>query len=67
MSKEKNIEDVIKENAGNPKSAEVDGQRVEQHSLSELIKADAYLAKKKAARRTGCGVKFAKMEHSGSC
>lgn len=36
-SEEKIIEDAIRKNASEPKSAEVDGQKVEQHSLSEQI------------------------------
>lgn len=45
-----NLDDAIRQNAAGPKSAEVDGQKVEQHSLKDQIAADEYLAKKKAAR-----------------
>ena len=34
MSEETEISDAIRKNASGPKSAEVDGQKVEQHSLS---------------------------------
>ena len=34
MSEETEISDAIRKNASEPKSAEVDGQKVEQHSLS---------------------------------
>ena len=47
-------------------SAEVDGQRVEQHSLKEQIEADKYLASKDAVKRRGSGLKFSKMTHSGA-
>lgn len=61
-----NIEDAIKRNANGPKSAEVDGQRVEQHSLSDQIKADEYLAKKKVMQKGGTGLKVTLMHHSGA-
>jgi len=60
------LEKAILQNASGPKSAEVDGQKVEQHSLSDQIAADEYLAKKRAMRRKGCGLKFTKLEHSGA-
>ena len=60
------IEDAIRKNAAGPKSAEVDGQRVEQHSLKDQIEADKYLASKDAVKRRGSGLKFSKMTHSGA-
>ena len=59
------LEKEILQNASGPKSAEVDGQKVEQHSLSDQIAADEYLAKKKALRR-GNGLKITKLNHSGA-
>lgn len=61
-----NIEDAIKRNASGPKSAEVDGQKVEQHSLTDQIAADEYLAKKKVMRGRGTGLKITPMHHSGA-
>ena len=66
MSKEPNLEESILKNASGPKSAEVDGQKVEQHSIADQIAADEYLAKKRAMRRRGCGLKITKLEHSGA-
>lgn len=60
------MEQALIKNASAPKSAQVDGQRVEQHSLSELIQADRYLAGKKAAKCRKCGLKFTKMSHPGA-
>lgn len=60
------LEKVIQQNASGPKSAEVDGQKMEQHSLSDQIAADEYLSKKRAMRRKGCGLKITKLEHSGA-
>ena len=59
------LEKAILQNASGPKSAEVDGQKVEQHSLSDQIAADEYLAKKKALRN-GSGLKITKLNHSGA-
>ena len=61
-----NLEDAIRKNASGPKVAQVDGQRVEQHSLSDVIKADSYLASKKAAKSRNNGLKLTKMSHSGA-
>ena len=60
------LDDAIRRAAGGPKSAEADGQRVEQHSLSDLVKADRYLASKEAAKSQGGGIRFRKMIHSGA-
>ena len=48
MPEETTLEEAIRRNASGPKSAEVDGQKVEQHSLADQIAADEYLASKKA-------------------
>lgn len=61
---EDNDEKLIK-NANSPKSAEVDGQRLEQHSLKDQIEADRYVNSKKALHK-GVGIKIAKMNAGGS-
>lgn len=66
MSEHEKITETIIKNANGPKSAEVDGQRVEQHTLTEQIAADKYLASKDAVKRRGSGLKFSKMTHSGA-
>ena len=66
MPEETQIEDAIKQNASGPKSAEVDGQKVEQHSLPDQIAADEYLASKKAVKSRTSGLKFSKLCHSGA-
>ena len=66
MAEETKIEDAIRQNAAGPKSAEVDGQKVEQHSLPDQIEADKYLASKKAMKSRNHGLKFSKMSHSGA-
>ena len=66
MTEQERIAETIAKNAAGPKSAEVDGQRVEQHTLTEQIAADKYLASKDAVKRRGSGLKFSKMTHSGA-
>ena len=63
---QENLEEKIRQNATGPKSVDIDGQKVEQHSIADQIAADEYLAKKRAMRRKGCGLKFTKLEHSGA-
>ena len=60
------LDEAIRRAASGPKSAEADGQRVEQHSLSDLVKADRYLASKEAAKSRGGGLRMRKMVHSGA-
>jgi hypothetical protein len=66
MTEHEKVTETIVKNATGPKSAEVDGQRVEQHTLTEQIAADKYLASKDAVKRRGSGLKFSKMTHSGA-
>ena len=66
MTEHEKITETIVKNAPGPKSAEVDGQRVEQHTLTEQIAADKYLASKDAVKRRGSGLEFSKMTHSGA-
>ena len=66
MTKSETIEESIRKNAAGPKSAEVDGQKVEQHSLRDQIAADEYLASKKAVKSRNRGLKITKLSHSGA-
>lgn len=43
------IAEAIEENAKGPKSVFVDGERVEQHSITDQIKADQYVNAQEAA------------------
>jgi len=60
------LENRIVENASGPKSAEIDGQKVEQHSLPDQIAADEYLASKSALKSRSRGLKFNKLQPSGA-
>ena len=66
MAEDSRISDAIRKNAAGPKSAEVDGQKVEQHSLKDQIAADEYLASKKAVKSRNSGLKITKLSHSGA-
>jgi len=48
-----------------PKRIEVDDKTVEQHSLSDVIQFDRYLASKKALRSRTGGLKITKLEAGG--
>jgi hypothetical protein len=61
---ENKIAKSIEENALGPKSVESDGQKVEQHSIADLIEADRYLNSKKAMKK-GIGVKISKLVPPG--
>lgn len=61
-----NIEEKIIENALGPKSMDVDGQRIEQHSPKDLIELDRYLSSKKAVRSHHGGLRVSKMVHGGA-
>lgn len=58
-------DDTLKDKASQPKSVEIDGQKVEQHSLKDQIEMDRYLASKKATR-SGRGFRITKMKSGGS-
>ncbi|MCR5414839.1 MAG: hypothetical protein K6F50_08985 [Kiritimatiellae bacterium] len=59
------IEEAVERLLLEPKSVEVDGQRVENQSIGDLIEADRYLASKKALKRRAFPVRVAKMASGG--
>ena len=63
---ENEIEKSIKENAVGPKSAESDGQKVEQHSIAEQIEADRYLNSKKAMKKQNLGLRVIRIIPPGA-
>lgn len=60
------LEQTIAENAGGPKKARGDAGEVEQHSLTDQIAADRYLASKRAARGNGLGIALRKLVPPGA-
>ena len=59
-------DNTIKDSASQPKRASGDSGSVEQHSLPDQIAADKYLESKKAARKSGLGIKLAKLSPGGT-
>ena len=60
------LDNVIEQNAAGPKQASADGVSVQQHSLTEQIAADKYLAGKRAMASPGLGIKMAKIVPPGT-
>ena len=60
------LDQAIAENAAGPAKASVDGQSVEQHPLPDVIEADRYRESKKASRKPGIGIRFAKLVPPGT-
>nr|DAI45317.1 MAG TPA: hypothetical protein [Caudoviricetes sp.] len=58
-------DDTLKDKVNQPKSVEIDGQKVEQHSLKDQIAMDRYLASKLAMKR-GRGFRVTKMKSGGA-
>ncbi|WP_176014464.1 hypothetical protein [Victivallis sp. Marseille-Q1083] len=55
----------LKAKGDSPKSAEIDNQKIEQHTLKDQIALDRYISAKQATRR-GLGVKISKMHAGGA-
>ena len=59
------LEDTIRENAQGPRRASGDSGSVDQHSISEQIEADRYLASKQAVRTRKLGLRTTKLVPPG--
>jgi hypothetical protein len=55
------LKDVIEKSAQGPKRAKGDVGEVEQHSLTEQIEADRYLASREARAKPHKALRFAKL------
>ena len=60
------LDNTIKTNAEGPKKASGDSGSVEQHSLSEQIKAVKHLAGTEAAAGKGLGIRRVKLSPPGT-
>jgi len=60
------LDNAIKNNAEGPKRAKGDSGEMEQHSLTDQIAADRYLASKQAAKKKTFGLMRAKMIPPGA-
>jgi len=56
----------IENNAAAPAKVTTDAGSVEQHPLTEQIAADKYLKSQQATKSKGLGIKFTKLNASGS-
>jgi len=60
------LENTIRQNAEGPAKVAGDAGSVEQHSLSDQIEADRYLASKQAAKTKRRGLRFNKLIPPGA-
>jgi len=60
------LKEAIKKNAQGPRQASADGVTAQQHSLTEQIAADKYLAAKDAARNPARGFTRVKIVPPGT-
>ena len=60
------LKDAIKDNASGPASAEVDGQRVTQHKLTDQIAADRYVKSSEAVAKGHRGLRISKLVPPGA-
>ena len=65
-NKEMTAEEQLLANALAPKSVEIDGQTIEQHSIDDQIKALKFAASMQAAKSRNGGLRIAKMNHGGA-
>lgn len=60
------LDDAIRQNASGPAKAAGDAGSVEQHTLTDQIEADKYLASKAAAKSESRGLAFNKFVPPGA-
>lgn len=60
------IEEAVEKLLLQPKVVEVDGQRVENQSIGDLVQLDRYLASKKAAGSRRCPLRITHMAAGGA-
>ena len=60
------LDNTIRDNASGPKRAKGDSGEMEQHSLTDQIAADKYLASKEAAAGKGLGMRLVKISPGGT-
>ena len=54
------------EKINQPKSVEIDGQKIEQHSLKDQIAADRYVKSQDAIKQKNRGLKLSKFSAGGA-
>ena len=63
---EKSLDEAMEKLLTSPKEVEVDGQRVTNQSMADIIKAAQFLASKKATERSRFPVRITKMASGGA-
>ena len=63
---EKSLEDAMERLLTSPKEVEVDGQRVENQSVGDLLKVASYFASKQATSGRRCPLRITKMKPGGA-
>ena len=63
---EKKLDELTEKMLTQPKVVEVDGQRVENHSVGDLIEVAKFLASKNATRKRRCPLRITKMASGGA-
>ena len=62
----KKLEELAEQMLAQPKAVEVDGQRVENQSVGELLKVAKYFASKSAVSGRRCPLRITKMASGGA-
>ena len=63
---EKKLEELTERMLAQPKAVEVDGQRVENQSVGDLLKVAKFLASKSAVSGRRCPLRITKMAAGGA-
>ena len=63
---DKKAEELVEKMLSQPKVVEVDGQRVENQSVGDLLKVASYFASKQATSGRKCPLRITKMKSGGA-
>ena len=63
---DKKLEELTEQMLAQPKVVEVDGQRVENQSVGDLLKVASYFANKQATSGRKCPLRITKMKSGGA-
>ena len=63
---DKKLEELTEKMLAQPKVVEVDGQRVENQSVDDLLKGASYFASKQARSGRPCPLRITKMKSGGA-
>ena len=63
---DRKLEELTEKMLAQPKVVEVDGQRVENQSVGDLLKVARYFASKQATNASRCPLRITKMKPGGA-